>query len=446
MIQAKDIEHSVLGLALTNEQACTTMLSKLTVEDFTDGEQHLFSGIKQLFTSEVPVNTASLRNYIDEQGLSEQVGGKISVDQLKQSADGVNPEGMNVACDYLKKYTQRRSFLELCKQYHGLAKDQNEDTEELLAKAGSEFFGLLSDVGEKETDHSDAVSQGIEEIQQPIKHGIKTGLDLDKVTYGFKPKQLVIIAGKTSHGKSSFAQNLMVTAAEQHGHVGFVSMEMSRSEIMERVFSMYCDVPLERISERRMRQKDLDKILENKQRMKDFEHGFTIVDRGGIHIDQLYAIARRLKMQKDTRLLIVDYLQQVISEGNTREQEVANVSKMLKRIAMDLDIVVVGLSQFNREATQSRRPQMKQLRYSGAIAQDANTVILLWNPSADGKENFDDTVTEGKWAGKSTDNIVELTVAKNRGGKTGVVKVGFDGSKQQFYNLIEEPKTAMDYL
>jgi len=217
---------------------------------------------------------------------------------------------------------------------------------------------------------------------------------------------------------------------------------------MERIFSMYSGVKLIKITERKMSEKDMKEIMSKKEQMKKFDYGFTIIDKGSIDIDKLYATARRLKMQKDCQMLIVDYLQQITSNGNTREQEVAKVSRTLKRIAMDLDITVIALSQFNRQASQSHvdRPQLHQLRESGAIEQDANTAILLWNPSVDGKEQFNDSEAEGKWAGKPTENIVELHVAKNRGGKTGTVKVGFDGSVQRFYNLAPVAKTAMDYL
>lgn len=441
--QAKDIEESVLGLAITNQQACTTVLSKLSDQDFTDGNVILFKAIRTLFNEDAPLGGSALKGYIEENDL--QIG-KPVVDHVIDKASGVKADGIETACQYLKKYTKRRSLIDLCREYNNKAKDRNEDTEDLLAEAGTEFFDLLSDdEKDSETGFIDAIEKTAQEVQEPIQHGIKTDLDLDKITLGFKPKQLIVIAGKTSHGKSSFAQNVMLTAAEKYGHVGFVSMEMSRSEIMERIFSMYAGVKLSDISERKMSQEQIDTILHKKEQMKKFKHGFTIVDNGTIEINKLYATARRLKMQKDIRLLIVDYLQQIESDGNTREQEVAKISRTLKKIAMDLDIAVIALSQFNRQASQSHitRPQLHHLRESGAIEQDANTAILLWNPSVDGIDNFPDG-DNPKWAGKSTQNIVELHVAKNRGGKTGTVKVGFDGEVQRFYNLA--PESAMDYL
>jgi len=437
-IAAKEIEDSLLGLALKDEQACVTMLSELSEEDFTDRNQYLFSGIKHLFNEDAPVNKAGLKNYIVEQQIKDDVGGCFVVDDVLSAATGVKSTGMKTGCQYLKRYTTKRKFINLCIDYYERGKDKNTDAEQLLSSAGSDFFNLLSDKDDKaETGFIDAIEKTSEEIQNPKDHGIGTDLDLDKITLGFKPKQFIVIAGKTSHGKSALAQNIMLTVAEKGGHVGFVSMEMSRGEIMERIFSMYSGVKLTNITERKMSEKDMEEIMSKKEQMKEFDYGFTIIDKGSIDIDKLYATARRLKMQKDCQMLIVDYLQQITSNGNTREQEVAKVSRTLKRIAMDLDITVIALSQFNRQASQSHidRPQLHQLRESGAIEQDANTAILLWNPSVDGKERFDDSMAEGKWAGKSTENIVELHVAKNRGGKTGTVKVGFDGSVQRFYNL-----------
>lgn len=442
--QAQEIESAVLGLALKSEQACVTMVSLLSVEDFTERYQTIFSAIQTLFGESAPVNAATVKNYLEEKQLTQEVGPDIT-DHLLKDAKGVKVEGINVACEYLKRYTTRRKLIDLCWDYNQKAQDRDEDTEQLLASAGSEFFNLLStDTDDKETDHTEAVEQTIHELQNPIQGGIMSELDLDKITMGFKPKQFVVLAGKTSHGKSALAHNLMLTAGMKYGHVTFVSMEMSRSEIMERIFSMYCGIDYGKIRERSFSKNELNTILKNKDRLLNTEYGYTIIDEGSVTVDKLYATARRLKMQKDTKMLIVDYLQQVASKGNTREQEVANVTKNLKRIAMDLNIVVVGLSQFNREAI--GRPQLRQLRESGAIENDANTAILLWNPMADGKEKFDQAQSEGKWAGASTKNIIELHVAKNRGGKTGTVKVGFDGNYQRFYNLAPEPKSAFDYF
>jgi len=446
---AKEIEDSLLGLALKDEQACVMMLSELSEEDFTDHNQYLFSGIKHLFNENAPVNKAALKNYIIENNIADKVGGRSAVDNILNAATGVKATGMQTGCQYLKRYTTKRKFISLCAEYHQKGQQKNIDAEQLLSSAGSDFFNLLSDKDDKtETGFIDAIEKTAEEIQNPREHGIGTGLDLDKITLGFKPKQFIVIAGKTSHGKSALAQNIMLTVAEKGGHVGFVSMEMSRGEIMERIFSMYSGVKLTKITERKMSEKDMAEIISKKEQMKEFDYGFTIIDKGSIDVDKLYATARRLKMQKDIKMLIVDYLQQITSNGNTREQEVAKVSRTLKRIAMDLEIVVIALSQFNREASQSHidRPQLHQLRESGAIEQDANTAILLWNPGVDGKERFGDSESEGRWAGQSTQNIVELHVAKNRGGKTGTVKIGFDASVQRFYNLAPEGKTAMDYL
>lgn len=446
--KAPEIEESVLGLALTEEGACVTMLAELGIEDFTDRYQKIFISIQDLFSEDAPVNAATIRNYLQEKEWIQDVGGSGITDSLLSAANGVKVEGIGVACEYLKKYTKRRKLIGLCGNYNRLAQDRNEDTEQLLARAGSDFFDLLSDRSGKELGFLDAIEDSIIDLQKPVEDGIMSELDLDNITNGFKPGQLVIIAGKTSHGKSALAQNLMLTAAEKFGHVGFVSMEMTRSEIMERIWSMYCGVPYERIKYRKMTREDMDTILQHKERLKEFKHGFTIIDDGSVEVNKLYATARRLKMQKKTQLLIVDYLQQVLSDGHTREQEVATVSRTLKRIAMDMDMTVIGLSQFNRQASQSHidRPQLHHLRESGSIEQDANTAILLWNPSVDGKDRFDDSESEGRWAGKSTKNVVELHVAKNRGGKTGTVKIGFDGSVQRFYNLTPEPESVMDYL
>lgn len=446
MINAPEIESALLGKSIENEEACTLVLSQLEPEDFTGHRALIFEAIQGMFGKNAPVSPATVRNYLQEHGLEEEVGGRGCVEALLQDGRGVKDEGVDVACHYLKRYSKARKFKELLRKFNQEANEYGAESDRLFAKAGTEFFDLLADKADQnESNLREVLDEEIQRLNEPIEGGIMSGLDMDKITKGFRPGNLVVIAGKTSHGKSALVHNLVLTASREIPSA-IVSMEMTRSEIIERFFSNQCNIKYQHIRERTLSETEYTTIQAHKSELR--QHKITIIDKGTMDIDHLYATTRRLKLQQNIGLLVVDYLQQVASDGETREREVAKVTRRLKSIAQDLDIVVIGLSQFNRKASDHERPQMNHLRESGAIEQDANTVILLWNPGVDGKEYFSESDTEGRWAGKSTKNVVEVNVAKNRGGYTGVVKIGFDGDFQRFYNLAPEPehKTAMDYL
>lgn len=443
MIHAPEIEAAVLGKSLESQQTCSIVLSTLESPDFTDYRQVMFEAIGNLFTQDAPVNPAALRNYLQEHDLAIAVGGLGMVDNLLEKSSGVKEQGVDVACRYLKRYTKARKFRKLLEQYYDESKNYGAESDQLFAKAGSDLFDLLADKDDdKESDVSEVIDEEVALYREPIQGGILTGLDLDKITNGFRPGNFVVIAGKTSHGKSALVDDMILRVSGEHASA-LASMEMTRSEIIERFVANESNVNYGKIRNRTLSEQDWGDIERAKEQLR--QKNITIIDKGSLDINHLYATARRLKLQKDISLFVVDYLQQVSSEGETREREVAKVTRMLKSIAQDLGIVVVGLSQFNRKAGDHDRPQMNQMRESGAIEHDANTVIILWNPSVDGKDRFPDTDPE-KWAGKSTHGIVELNVAKNRGGKTGSVKVRFDAEHQRFENLAPEPKTAMDYL
>lgn len=446
MIRAKDIEAAVLGLAIEDEECRATVLSELTEEDFTGENKAVFEKMQTLFVNDQPVNRATLLDQLPE--ILDTNPSKSVLDHLISESQGIDPNGIITACEYLKPYTTGRRFKDLCAQYHKQADSNIHNIDEFLSEAGTKFFKLLSDNKDGRIHHSsEYLMKGLQEIQEPIDESgrVYSGLDLDKITKGFRKQQLIILGGKTSHGKSVFVQNLMYRAALAGTHTGLVTMEMSNQEVTERIFAMASQVKLDDITERNLSQSQVQVIKDEAQQLQQ-SAGYTIVDES-MTIEKLYATARRLKMQKNMGLLIVDYLQQVEADGNTREQEVASVVRGLKNIANDLQIPVFGLSQFSREAKDGR-PKLHQFRESGAIEQWANVAIILWNPSVDGYEKFPDTEAEGDWRGQSTENVVELHVAKNRGGKTGTVKIGFEGSEQRFYKLARNPKkkTAMDYL
>lgn len=444
MIKAKDIEAAVLGLSIENEECLATVLSELTEKDFTGERKAVFEQMQSLFVNDQPVNRATLLDRLPE--TLDTNPSKAVIDHLISESKGVKPEGIITACEYLKPYTTGRDFKKICEKYHKQADSNIHNIDEFLSEAGTTFFELLSNNGDGRINHSsEYLMKGLQEIQEPIDTSgrVYSGLDLDKITNGFRKQQLIILGGKTSHGKSVFVQNQMYRAALSGTHTGLVTMEMSNQEVTERIFAMAAKVELDDITERKLSQSQVQVIKDEAQKLQE-SAGYTIVDES-MTIEKLYATARRLKMQKGMGLLIVDYLQQVEAKGDTREQEVANVVSGLKSIARDLEIPVVGLSQFSREAKDGR-PKLHQFRESGAIEQWANVAIILWNPSVDGYERFPDAQSEGDWAGESTQNVIELHVAKNRGGKTGTVKVGFEGSQQRFYKLAKKPTSAMDYL
>lgn len=254
MIQAKEVEKSVLGLAIQDSECLAILLSELSESDFTDKNEKVFKAVNELYQDGEDIYGAVVKS---------RLGGDNVVDDIVESAGGVSSGGMQKACDYLKSYTKTRNLQELCRNFIQTAPDNVHHINDFLSKAGSRFFRLLSD-GQESHIHPSAlsISEQLETIQQPIDRSgrIYSDLDMDKIVKGFRPGQLVVIGGKTSHGKSALSQNLMLRAALKGHHAGLITMEMTNSEVSERIFSMASHVPLDDISERNLSKQQIADI------------------------------------------------------------------------------------------------------------------------------------------------------------------------------------------
>ncbi|HRY22686.1 MAG TPA: replicative DNA helicase [Candidatus Dojkabacteria bacterium] len=258
--------------------------------------------------------------------------------------------------------------------------------------------------------------------------GISTGFkDLDDLLGGFQKSDLIILAARPSVGKTALALDMMRHAALVEGKtVAFFSLEMSKTQIMDRLLGMQSGIPFWEIRTGRLSDKKFVKLADTMGELAD--GNIFIDDQAGQHINALRTKARRLALEKGLDIIFVDYLQ--LMHGNSKESrtlEVGEISQGLKNIAKELDIPVVGLSQLSRaiEQRQSRRPQLSDLRESGSIEQDADVVMFI------DREEIWDPETENKGVG-------ELIVAKHRNGPTGLVKLAFVNEIASFRNLYKK--------
>lgn len=271
MIRAKDIESAVLGLALQHDNCLVTVLSELESEDFTGGFQTVFDKVQTLYMNDKPVNRATLLDNLESDDLDTNTP-KTLIDHLISESKGVRPDGVQTACEYLKPYTKGRKLKELCAQYHTDIDSNIHNIDEFLSNAGSEFFSLLSDNDKERIHHSsEYLMKGLQEVQEPLdkSNRVYTGLDVDKIVKGFSEGQLVVLGGKTSHGKSVFAQNLMYRAALSGTHSALVTMEMTNQEVTERIFAMASQVKLDDITERNLAQSQVQVIKDEAKQLQE---------------------------------------------------------------------------------------------------------------------------------------------------------------------------------
>ncbi|WP_443033417.1 replicative DNA helicase [Streptomyces sp. CS62] len=273
-------------------------------------------------------------------------------------------------------------------------------------------------------DDLDARMKGTDKID-----GIPTGLaDLDSLTNGFQPGQFIVIGARPAMGKSTLALDMARAAAVRYGHtVAFFSLEMGRSEIMQRLYSAEARVALHHIRAGTVTEDDLNRLA---RRTPDIDAAPLIVDDSpNLSLTEIRSRARRMKQSKGgLDLLIVDYLQLMKSGGmgrpENRQQEVSDMSRNLKLLAKELEIPVIALSQLNRgpEQRTDKKPQIGELRESGSIEQDADMVILLHREDAYEKES-------------PRSGEADLIVAKHRNGPTATISVAFQGHYSRFVDM-----------
>jgi len=444
--QAIDLEEAVLGAIMLEKDAVISVLDILQPDSFyKEAHQKIYRAIVNLSSNQNPIDILTVTEELRANKILDEVGGPFYITQLTSrvaSAAHLEYHARIVA----QKFIQRE-LIRVSTDIQNRAFDDSIDVDDLLDFSEQELFEIAEGNIKRETAKINILIQmAIEQIEEASKRedslsGVPSGYTrLDRITSGWQKSDLIIVAGRPSMGKTAFALSMARNISVEHNKpVAMFSLEMSSLQLVNRLIVSETELPSNRIRNGHLDEKEwkqLDAKIKNL-----VEAPLYIDDTPAISIFELRAKCRRLKLQHHVELIIVDYLQLMSgpseSRGN-REQEVSNISRSLKAIAKELNIPIIALSQLNRSVEMrsgSKRPQLSDLRESGAIEQDADMVIFIHRPEKYG-------ITEDE-AGNSLIGLAEIQVAKHRNGPVGNIQLRF---REEAAKFVELDDMEIDYL
>jgi len=433
-----EAEKSVLGAILINNQAFNQAAEVIDQTDFfRDAHRRIFEKMIALTDRNEPVDLVTLKDELTRSNEIDEVGGPAYISSL---TDGV-PRSANIEY-YAKIVTEKSTLRKLIQSANDVlvrAYDAEEDADDLLDHAERSSFQIAENrMRAGFVRVGDLVDSGYQLIEKLQEHrGLVTGVpsgfvDLDAMTSGFQPQDLVIVAARPSMGKTSLVMNIALHCGIEAGKtVGIFSLEMSKEQLFLRMITGEARVDAHRFRGGFLGEQDYARLVEAFARLHDAK--VFIDDSPGIGLLEMRAKARRLKLEHGLDMLVIDYIQLMQGRGRfeNRQQELASISRSLKILAKELDVPILALSQLSRapEARGDHRPQLSDLRESGALEQDADVVIFIF------REDMYGTDEERR---PEADGVAELIIGKQRNGPTGTVRVAFLKQYTRFENLQAE--------
>ncbi len=436
--QALDLEEAVLGAIMLEKDALAAIIDIIRPEAFyKDAHQVIFNSISRLFAKSEPVDILTVTNELKFTGELEAAGGPFYIAQLtNRIASSANTEFH--ARIILQKFIQR----ELIRISSEIIKDAYEDTTDvfqLLDKAENQLFSVgENNLRRNYLDMQSLIRDAVRQIETAkTKPGQFSGLpsgftDLDRITSGWQPSDLIIMAARPGMGKTAFvltiARNI---AVDTHSAVAMFSLEMSSVQLVTRLISAEAQLPGDKLRRGDLKEYEWQQLNSKINNLIDAP--LFIDDTPSLSIFELRAKCRRLKAQHDIKLVIIDYIQ-LMSAGmdrgsGNREQEISAISRSLKSLAKELNIPVIALSQLNRSVEQrpNKKPLLSDLRESGAIEQDADMVLFIYRP-----EYYNQGADS---EGESTAGLAEISIAKHRNGALADVKLHFISKYAKFVDI-----------
>ena len=430
-----EAERSVLGAILVHNDAFNLAVQVVDSSDFyRDAHRRIFERMIALNERNQAIDFVTLKEELSRNGELDEVGGPAYVASL---ADGV-PRATNVEyyARIVKEKATLRNLIYAASKIVSNAYEADQESDLILDEAESAIFSVADDrLKAGFVAMRDLVKDSFPKIellfeQKKLITGVPTGFaDMDEMTRGLQAGDLIIVAARPSMGKTSLVLNIAQYVAAQPEHtVGFFSLEMSKESLFLRLLTSEAQIDSHRLMSGAIGQKDYGRIshaLETLSSMKLY-----IDDTANIGVLEMRAKSRRLKSEHGLSLLVVDYIQLMTGRGRfeNRTLELASISRSLKGLAKELSVPIVVLSQLSRapEARSDHRPQLSDLRESGALEQDADLVVLIYRDDVYNKDpNNPDAGT------------AELILAKQRNGPTGVVKLAFLREQTRFANLAQ---------
>ena len=425
-------EQAILGSMLTDKDAVISAIEVLREEDFyREDNKAIYEAIFNLYNRAEPVDIITVKSELESMGKFEQVGGLEYLAELPEKV----PTTAN-AMKYIKiveeKSTLRR-LIRTANEIIDLGYDQTEDVEDIMEGAEKKIFNIMQEKNQKGySPLKDVLVESftqLEELYNKKQHitGVPTGFaELDYKTAGLHGSELILIAARPAMGKTAFALNIATNAAVRANvPVAVFSLEMSKEQLVNRILCSEAMVDSNKVRTGKLEEDDWVKLAGAIGPLSEAE--IYIDDTPGINVTEIRAKCRKLKLEKNIGMVVIDYLQLVQGSNKrngSREQEISEISRSLKILAKELNVPVIALSQLSRAAEQrpDHRPMLSDLRESGAIEQDADIVTFLY------RDDYYNKDSEKK-------DIAEVIIAKHRGGSTGTVELLWLGSYTKFVNL-----------
>lgn len=430
-----EAEVSVLGAALLSRAAATEIVELLNPEDFyRSAHRIVFESIQDLMNKSDPVDPVTLLDHLVATDRLDQVGGAVAVQGLAAAV----PTAAN-ASYYARIVSDKalmRKVIEAGTEIVGIGYEPTEDPKAAVNQAESVMFDVAEGrVASEAVPLSELLNPAFEEIERRYKLGddvigLPTGFKLlDRITSGFQPQQLIVLAARPAMGKTTLAMSMAhYMTAQLKRPVAFFTLEMSKEEIVMRMLSSEAMIDGKRIKTGQLEDTDWRKLADALGTLADAP--LYIDDSPNITMLEIMSKCRRLKQRGGLDLIIVDYLQLMSSHKKVenRQQEVAEISRAMKMLAKELNIPVIALSQLNRgvETRTDKRPMLADLRESGSVEQDADIVMFVYRDEVYDPESPDQ-------------GVAELIISKHRNGATGTVKLAFLGHVTKFANLARGP-------
>ena len=430
-----EAEQAVIGSMLVDKDSVITAIEVLREEDFyREDNKTVYLAILNLYRRSEPIDIITVKAELISLGKFESVGGLEYLAGLPEKV----PVAANIEM-YVKLVEEKsllRNLIGAAGDISKMGYEQLEDVEHIMDFSEKKIFDIAQRKSTKGyTPIKDVLIGTIAQLEQlynqkGIVSGLSTGfIDLDRITAGLHNSDLILIAARPAMGKSAFALNIATNiAVKGNKAVAIFNLEMSKEQLGSRILCGEAMVDSNKVRTGKIDEQDWIKLVTAVGPLSEAD--IYIDDTAGISITEIRAKCRKLKLEKDIGLVIIDYLQLIQANGrrnSNREQEISEISRSLKVLAKELDVPVIALSQLSRAVEQrsDHRPMLSDLRESGAIEQDADIVMFI------NREDYYNQETDKR-------NIAEIIIAKHRGGSTGSVELGWLPNYTKFVNLTRE--------
>ena len=427
-----EAEQAVIGSMLTDKDAVMRAIELLDLESFyRDDNKAVCEAISNLYARSEPVDLITVKDELTSMGLFEKVGG---MEYLALLPDKVTTTAnVEKYINIVKEKATLRSLIKTANEIIELGYNPTEDVEDIMNNAEKKIFDIIQNKNKSDfTPIKDVLIESFNKLEELYNRktritGLPTGFtDLDYQTAGLHGSDLILVAARPAMGKSAFALNIASNVAIKAGvPVAIFNLEMSKEQLVNRILSSEAMVDSNKIRTGKLEEEDWNKLAGVVGTLSDAK--IYIDDTPGISVMEIRTKCRKLKMEKDIGLIVIDYLQLIQGSSKrktSREQEIAEISRSLKILAKELNVPVIALSQLSRAVEQrpDHRPMLSDLRESGSIEQDADIVMFLY------RDDYYNKDSEEK-------DISEVIIAKHRGGSTNTVKLLWMGTYTKFANL-----------